>query len=277
MFRKAFDTIVKPADGQATDSLYKLFLVAFYGTITILLATIIAVIFFDNPGQFGDLFGGVLNPLLTFLTFMGLLITIVLQQYELMATRKELARAAEAQEDQKKLLDKQVRASEIQQFESTFFQMLSLHNTIVNSIDIDRGPSKSKLLGRESFRYFKDFFTNEFKNPIGFGDKETINMAHDALWKRFQNDLAHYYRFLYNIIRFIDESDFEKKKYIRFVRSQLSDFELFILFYNGLTDKAHKFKLYIEKYALFDNLPKEILISPSHSDYYAPSAFEGAS
>jgi hypothetical protein len=34
-------------------------------------------------GEWGDFFGGVLNPLLTFLTFMGLLITIILQQQEL--------------------------------------------------------------------------------------------------------------------------------------------------------------------------------------------------
>lgn len=40
-------------------------------------------------GEWGDFFGGVLNPLLAFLTFLGLLITIILQQKELKQSRKK--------------------------------------------------------------------------------------------------------------------------------------------------------------------------------------------
>jgi hypothetical protein len=50
-------------------------------------------------GPFGDFFGGMLNPTLTFLMFMGLLSTINLQQKELSLTRKEYIRTADALEE----------------------------------------------------------------------------------------------------------------------------------------------------------------------------------
>ena len=48
----------------------------------------------NHIGALGDFFGGTLNPILTFLTFVGLLITIVLQQAELSEARKEFKKSA---------------------------------------------------------------------------------------------------------------------------------------------------------------------------------------
>lgn len=82
----------------------------------------------DDPtawGQFGDFVGGTANPLLGFLTLIGLLLTIALQGKqldnsnkqlavsveELRETRRELARAAQAQENSQKELARQSNAS----------------------------------------------------------------------------------------------------------------------------------------------------------------------
>jgi uncharacterized protein YoxC len=70
-----------------------------------------------NPkesGQWGDLFGGFVTPILTFLTFMGLLITITTQKKELKETREELKRSTEALLSQHDAINRQI-------FESTFF------------------------------------------------------------------------------------------------------------------------------------------------------------
>lgn len=64
-----------------------------------------------NFGTFGDFFGGMLNPILTFLTFMGLLITIVLQQKELRLTRKELKESSLALTEQSLTLAEQLKQS----------------------------------------------------------------------------------------------------------------------------------------------------------------------
>ena len=44
----------------------------------------------SERGQWGDFFGGTLNPTLTFLTVVGLIYTIILQKNELGLSRREL-------------------------------------------------------------------------------------------------------------------------------------------------------------------------------------------
>lgn len=51
-------------------------------------------------GAFGDFVGGTLNPILSFMALIALLLTIVLQNRELEQTREELKRTAKANEEQ---------------------------------------------------------------------------------------------------------------------------------------------------------------------------------
>jgi uncharacterized membrane protein len=51
-------------------------------------------------GTFGDFIGGTLNPILSFLALIALLLTIVLQNRELEATREELAQTRKAAQEQ---------------------------------------------------------------------------------------------------------------------------------------------------------------------------------
>jgi uncharacterized membrane protein len=220
-----------------------------------------------NWGTFGDFLGGVLNPALTFLSFMALLFTIILQQREIHGAKKD-AKEIRGQRRDDRL------SSERMQFENTFFQMLSIHNTIVNSIDVDRGQSKNQLRGRDCFKHFRDIMKDFYDTDPTPDELPKALAAHDELWISYQNDLAHYYRYLYNMIRFINESNVDKARYIRILRAQLSDFELLVLFYNGLFPLAKKFKEYVEYFTLFDNLPKDLLFSPSHEKFYERSAFD---
>lgn len=72
-------------------------------------------------GIFGDTFGGILNPILTFITFIAVLAGLYLQQEELKATREELSRSATAQEKNLEKIDAQINAQELIKFENTFF------------------------------------------------------------------------------------------------------------------------------------------------------------
>lgn len=76
--------------------------------VVIIILSIIGLYYFNfkehpisnNPldwGPFGDFFGGVLNPILGFFSFLALLYTIHIQQQELRLTRRELKRSVEAQ------------------------------------------------------------------------------------------------------------------------------------------------------------------------------------
>ncbi len=83
----------------------------------------------------------------------------------------------------------------------------------------------------------------------------------------------HYFRYIYRILKFVDESEHleKKKKYIderykytSILRATLSPYELVFLFYNGLF--YEKSKYYLEKYTMLKNLRPE-LTAQSYRDY----------
>jgi hypothetical protein len=79
-----------------------------------------------------------------------------------------------------------------------------------------------------------------------------------------QSELSHYLRSLYRIIKYVDQSKLSKKEkedYIKILRSQLSNYEIMILAYNGLYSYGKKFKILIEKYELLHNLNFELVLN----------------
>ncbi|ENY82804.1 putative phage abortive infection protein [Sphingopyxis sp. MC1] len=266
---------LKLIDGEEPrEALYVLFRVA-AGLTAIVLVADFVMIMRMTPGEFGDFFGGVLNPLLTFLTFMGLLITIILQHTELRESREEFARSADALEFQNKAIERQ-------NFEATFFQMLTLHNTIVSSIDLQ---SKDGMVttGRDCFRVFYTRLTKLYREKQekppragagGDADRTKVVAAYNDFWRDHQLELGHYFRYLYNVIRFVKESGVGSARYLRLIRAQLSDQELLLLFYNCLTPQGEKFRELVEEFSLLDNLPRIRLLEKEHASFIDPSAFE---
>ncbi|PZR11256.1 MAG: hypothetical protein DI539_20825 [Flavobacterium psychrophilum] len=81
----------------------------------------------DSPGDwgtFGDYVGGLLNPVLSYLSLIALLITINLQIKELDATRTELTHSRMAQEEQSRNFKKQLDLLEKKDKRDLTFQML---------------------------------------------------------------------------------------------------------------------------------------------------------
>ncbi|UXS99744.1 putative phage abortive infection protein [Agrobacterium tumefaciens] len=282
MLRRWFNGFIgiEKEDGSS-GGLFYLFLVA--GVSTTVIFAVAGLIMYSEKevayGTFGDFIGGTLNPVLTFLTFMGLLITIVLQQTELRDTREELAKSATALEAQSKAADRQ-------NFENTFFQMLSLHNTIVNSIDLyysgrkesmgivsDKGPRETR--GRDCFKQFFENFQDQYTVATGPTEKDRLQAAYDVFWDLRQQDLAHYYRYLYNVLRFVFEYEgkIDKQRYVKLLRAQLSDFELALLFYTALNAHGINYWLYIHEYRILDNMPDSVFIHPTHKSLFSPQSF----
>lgn len=226
---------------------------------------------FKTLGPWGDFVAGLLNPVLTFLSFIGVLVTILLQRIELSKSRLELERSADA-------LEAQIRSLNLQNFESTFFQMLSVHNSIVNSIDLVSSETGVTTSGRDCFRVFYTRFTkiyrdNEKKGQPKHGARKILDVSYKVFWKDSQLELGHYFRFLYNFLRLVDESPEARPYHAKLIRSQLSDQELLILFYNCTSEQGKNFCKYAVKYQLFDNLPTVRLLHPTHADLIDRTAF----
>jgi hypothetical protein len=102
-----------------------------------------------------------------------------------------------------------------------------------------------------------------------------INSAYLVFYKKHQSDLGHYFRNLYNIIKFVNNGPVsDKEMYTNYLRAQLSSHELALLFYNCLSIYGcERFKPLIEQYEFLENMEFGLLIDFNHTDLYSKKAF----
>lgn len=217
-------------------------------------------------GTFGDFFGGTLNPIFSFLALLALLLTIILQSKELKLSTTEFAKSAEALEEQSKSI-------RIQNFENTFFKLISLHNEIVDSLEY------LSMRKRKCFsQYIKSLELYKTGNkPVDDNTKETpINITYDREYNVIAPSVEHYHKNLYQILSFVHTNGIEgnKKQYTNFIRSQLSRDELHLLFLHGLSKYgAEKFKKLIEQYEMLEHLPTDTFLLKENIHLYEKKAF----
>jgi hypothetical protein len=251
---------------------------------------------FTKPENIGNS-SGVVSALFSALAFAGIFITILLQRKELDLQKEELKLTRKELTAQKEEFKTQNETLSHQRFDNTFFQMVSLHHNIVNEIDHVEKYSKTSYKnsgknvfmsqserttedaerihkGRDVFKFCYTRMAYELKEVY---DISIMNQIYIKNYQYFQNSFGHYFRNLYRIIKFVDQSNFtkdEKYSYNSIIRAQLSDYELLLLYYNCLTENGfEKFKPLIERYTIFKNLPLDKLATLEHKPFYEESAF----
>lgn len=248
------------------------------GIAAYLIAPIVGV----NSGEVGDTFGAV-NALFSGLAFAGVIFAILLQRSELKLQRHELELTRLELAGQKEQLKAQNDTLRQQTFENTFFQLLRLHHEIVNAIDLRKGPSSDVIAtGRDCMEVFYRRLHKQWNKPgesyPDGTDLDRINAAYMTYYASVESDLGHYYRSLYNIIKFVDRSSVQDKRlYTNLIRAQLSKYELGLLFYNCLSEMgAEKFKPLVERYSLLKMVPRKELFNPDgHMRLFSDDAFGG--
>ena len=231
-------------------------------------------------GLYGDSFG-VVSALFAGLALACLVWTIILQHNELELQRKalcgqaaqftsqnntlskqfdELKRQRKALEEQSEQLSVHNRALQRQNFERSFFQLLGLHGEIASSIEFNTTENNQsvKYRGRNYFIYM-------FKQL-------TSGTSYEDFFAQHQLHISHYFRQLYNIVKFVDKAEIpEKESYIDLIHAQLSTNELGSLFFHGLHAPGGDLKNLIERYALLKDVRSEL--PKEHVDLYAASAY----
>lgn len=193
----------------------------------------------DAWGMFGDYFGGTMGAIFGFMSVCILCYTIIIQVRE----SAEIA-----------------RFNTVQSIEVNFYELIRLFNEVVRDLYV----SGADVKGRECFKEYYLGVSKYVKSVkyIGFDhDKESLTVACGLFFNEEKNNLGHYFRMLYHIVKYIDKSsvlrDFEQKKYLKIVRAQLSTYEIVLLFFNGFYDVGFNFKKYIEKYDLLQGINEE--------------------
>ena len=114
-------------------------------------------------------------------------------------------------------LKEQKESSELQQFESSFFNLLSLHNEIPKEMQI--GYKTHEIFATHEFSIgvkaegYSCFglFENVLEAIREEDPRATIRMQYQSLYSEFEAELGHYFRMLYTLVRFIDDSSMNCK------------------------------------------------------------------
>ena len=207
-------------------------------------------------GTYGDFVGGVLG------TIFGV-ISVLLMFKTFDHQRKATA-------------DNQTQL-EIERFHDLFFELLRLYQSQVSDLcGVYRTFEKSKKdnltedENTEVYEYSynnKDFFDFEKeKLQRVFTPKKSFEQNQAEALKTYmffyiknKDKIGAYYRTLYRIYDLIDNAktipEGIKKDYLKIIRAQLTETELFFLRYNALTYYGHKFIKYINEYNILKHLP----------------------
>lgn len=212
------------------------------------------------PNEIGDALAGFAGAL----AFAGIIVTILLQSAELQAQRREL-------EFQRKATQEMAASSASQTVDGFVFELMKTYGEMVSDMDV-RAKSGGQVIstGRRCFQFFYKEIGKTYAEDTSSVIEEYAENSPDRYKEAlgtFHPKLGHYFRFVYNMLRSIDELSGAKRRHKRLVRSLFSDDELLVLFYNCLTPKGENMKKYAVSFELFDNLPEERLLFKHHVEW----------
>ena len=210
--------------------------------------TPILVADFTETGQIGDTIGGIIGPFVaiiaSFLTFIAFWVQYKANEQQ----REDIA---------------------LERFENCLFHLIDIQGSITNSLHLIPKDGADCFRGRDiEGRYiFEYLYCGKVYENCDRHDLRTVIMEKGIQGYEQDKDiliLNHYFAHLYRTLKYIDEypnMDFDTKyKYVTFISSSLSQYELVLLFYHGLSSHSiDDYKLLIEKYAIMKNLNINLL------------------
>lgn len=207
-------------------------------------------------GISGDFFGFA-NALFSALAFAMIIVTLWMQKHELKQQRMELDQTQSIMELQQAEMREQNESLQRQRFENTFFNMLQMHNEVVAAIKVGDSGGSGRVAFVAVLDSFRNFNPGNLNRHTATGQKVLPSVERYEEWyKSYESKIGHYFRTLYNMLRYIDEFGGPQGfMYARLVRAQLSSHELDLLLYNGLSFYGReKLQPLMEKYSLLKHL-----------------------
>jgi hypothetical protein len=218
-------------------------------------------------GVTGDFFGGLLNPVFSFLGLIMLLATLLQNQKELELSRKELTKSSEALKEQSVTMEKQ-------RFEDTFFSMVDQLSNMQKNI-----TEKQTIYSGSGAASLEDSIALNLRNEIlsGLGGMPGLRTAKQRVLQS-SYEINQYFRFLYQLLKFISNNcpDSEikgkfsvenlrgsncsqtEKIYSNIVRAFITDDIYFLLAVNCFCandeDLFFSYRLLVERYAMLEHI-----------------------
>lgn len=151
----------------------------------------------------------------------------------------------------------QLTAMTLQQYESTFYSYFDIYIQVKDRIvNASKGHSLHTVIMKLKKAIKQD-------DLLGKTSKEAYNYGVEQYCKLFvtsRSDISHYFRTLYRLLTIADSCPLSnrrfnaKMKYVKIIRSQLSDEELLLIYYNCHSAYAGKSKRLVTEYNLLKHL-----------------------
>lgn len=226
-------------------------ILAILGSVIVYIVTLAKLPFAQESadfGTFGDYVGGFVG------TIVGLISIIFLY------------RTYKIQLD---ISAKQELKQQSQQFESAFFALLIQQRDILQNIkgdfvnndgshNIQSGPKFMNILRDElAMRLLELSYEPDLLVPAKINFlKVRVHSLYQDLFNNHVEQLGHYFRHLYHLIKFIDtHCDNNAQSYVDIVQAQMTTDELYLTAINGISHFGRKrFLPLLRKYNFFENL-----------------------
>ncbi|MCP5352925.1 MAG: hypothetical protein H6926_07040 [Chromatiales bacterium] len=239
----------------------------------------------EKAGSFGDTFG-LLTSLFSGLAFASLYVTLRMQsrqlryQYEeLQSTRSELELTRGEMERQRLAMEQQSRMVTLQQFENTFFNLLSMLIETRDKIEFQTGHDP--LHGKSAFNRFIRSLSNHsalitLKPLEQIHPNESVMHALRNIYFSRDHEFGEYLRTISNIVQFVDKSNVDDKTfYMSLIRDQLSHYEvIYIYYFAHFIPDDKEFIDIIDRHHIFATPDRSDLTIKMATDPYKPSAYE---
>ncbi|WP_318468325.1 putative phage abortive infection protein [Photobacterium leiognathi] len=229
-------------------------------------------------GTFGDFVGGILNPIIAFLAFYWLTMSVLIQKTELSATQNILAETENVQREQ-------AITQEMKRFEDSFYSLLEQMNNVYSALNARPPVFRDTIQKSEIEKLYVNTLI------IGRGDL----IARAKIMRESDIDCNYLFRIIYQLLKFIlaNHSDLNRevefstllqkpvtaseKFYSNIVRSFLNKKMLHLLALNCIElDDGHdfsKFKALVERYELLEHFSFEFDWMISFTEHYNIKAF----
>lgn len=272
-----FSSLVMPGDDSGIKNLFWIFIFAIFVVVAVFAVDLYISlsprkIEFEH-GAFGDFFGGVANPILTFFAFVGLLITITIQRVELKESRLELAKSARA-------LEEQSESVRLQNSVANFYKLIDNHQSSLGAIDLISNENKVSK-GRDCLRVFRDRLKSIFEKNVRPNDafiisRSIVDMRRDRqdpkaahiafqiFWSQDGEELQSYMAVVGLTLSYIDTVLNGAELYVRMYGSLFSDSEKVLIFYYALVYGDEGFKSLLSKYKFCSGVPQAKLLDSTH-------------
>lgn len=208
-------------------------------------------------GQFGDFFGGTLNPIFGLLSLIAILVTLIVQT-------KELKHSSTALGEQSVHLKNQA-------FENTFFAMLQICREGISNIEImdDSQHPKGQRALRELWKRIEGIYKARsiVNSREGDASKRSedclIGESYELFFSKNKQYIGYYLRVIEQLFEFVENNAPENNpnQYWKIIRAQMSELEVGLLFYHAIAnrDKYFPFVTLRDK-GIFAFLPNDQLL-----------------